>query len=123
MRERAKGGGGGGGEGEGAGGGGRPKLKRVSLFNRRPRLAALLPSPASNPATRHGSTNAGDWGRSTAAGAVEDALCWWLTFLCSSPPPLLPPGAAPPAWLKGDLPGDRGFDPMGLGADPKALAW
>jgi len=32
-------------------------------------------------------------------------------------------GVAPPAYLNGTLPGDRGFDPMGLGADPKALAW
>ncbi|KIZ02809.1 Chlorophyll a-b binding protein [Monoraphidium neglectum] len=33
------------------------------------------------------------------------------------------PGVAPPSWLDGSLPGDRGFDPAGLGADPKALAW
>jgi hypothetical protein len=39
------------------------------------------------------------------------------------PPLTLNPGAAPPSWLTGTLPGDRGFDPMGLGADPKALAW
>jgi len=34
------------------------------------------------------------------------------------------PGAVPPAHLTAaDLPGNRGFDPMCLGADPKALAW
>ncbi|KIZ07395.1 Chlorophyll a-b binding protein [Monoraphidium neglectum] len=33
------------------------------------------------------------------------------------------PGVVAPAWLDGSLPGDRGFDPAGLGADPKALAW
>ncbi len=27
------------------------------------------------------------------------------------------------AYLTGDLAGDRGFDPLGLGADPKNLAW
>jgi hypothetical protein len=33
-------------------------------------------------------------------------------------------GAVPPAHLAAaDLPGNRGFDPMCLGADPKALAW
>ena len=37
--------------------------------------------------------------------------------------PLWAPGVAPPAYLNGTLPGDRGFDPIGLGADPKALAW
>ncbi|KAI8475812.1 MAG: chlorophyll a/b-binding protein domain-containing protein [Monoraphidium minutum] len=37
--------------------------------------------------------------------------------------PLWAPGVVAPAWLDGSLPGDRGFDPMGLGADPKALAW
>ena len=37
---------------------------------------------------------------------------------------LSPPGAVPPAHLAAaDLPGNRGFDPMCLGADPKALAW
>merc|ERR1711977_684568 len=33
------------------------------------------------------------------------------------------PGAPAPAWLDGSLAGDRGFDPMGLGADPTALNW
>ena len=37
--------------------------------------------------------------------------------------PLWAPGVQPPSYLNGSLPGDRGFDPMGLGADPKALAW
>ena len=33
------------------------------------------------------------------------------------------PGAARPSYLNGTLAGDRGFDPMGLGADPVALKW
>jgi len=33
------------------------------------------------------------------------------------------PSAARPAYLKGTLAGDRGFDPLGLGADPVALKW
>lgn len=30
-------------------------------------------------------------------------------------------GAAAPAYLDGSLAGDRGFDPMGLGANPKMM--
>eukprot|EP00232_Nephroselmis_pyriformis_P003419 CAMPEP_0182913016 /NCGR_PEP_ID=MMETSP0034_2-20130328/37817_1 /TAXON_ID=156128 /ORGANISM="Nephroselmis pyriformis, Strain CCMP717" /LENGTH=265 /DNA_ID=CAMNT_0025049715 /DNA_START=21 /DNA_END=818 /DNA_ORIENTATION=+ len=37
--------------------------------------------------------------------------------------PLWFPGAAPPAWLDGSKPGDRGFDPFGFGKDPVAMAW
>merc|ERR1712066_818411 len=37
--------------------------------------------------------------------------------------PMWFPGAPAPAWLDGTLAGDRGFDPMGLGADPVALKW
>ncbi|GAB4816015.1 hypothetical protein N2152v2_003061 [Parachlorella kessleri] len=33
------------------------------------------------------------------------------------------PGADAPAHLKGDLAGDRGFDPLNLGTDPERLAW
>jgi hypothetical protein len=33
------------------------------------------------------------------------------------------PGAKVPSHLKGELAGDFGFDPLNLGADPKALAW
>jgi light-harvesting complex I chlorophyll a/b binding protein 5 len=29
----------------------------------------------------------------------------------------------PPAHLDGSMPGDAGFDPLGLGVDPKRLAW
>ncbi|KAL4856649.1 Chlorophyll a-b binding protein 4 [Chlorella vulgaris] len=33
------------------------------------------------------------------------------------------PGALSPSYLKGDLAGDYGFDPMGLGANPERLTW
>jgi len=37
--------------------------------------------------------------------------------------PMWIPGGVAPAHLNGTLPGDRGFDPIGLGSDPKALNW
>ena len=33
------------------------------------------------------------------------------------------PGSTHPPHLKGELPGDVGFDPLGLGEDPEALKW
>ncbi|CAG9465456.1 unnamed protein product [Pedinophyceae sp. YPF-701] len=33
------------------------------------------------------------------------------------------PGAEAPSHLNGSLPGDRGFDPLGLGSDPDRLKW
>jgi len=33
------------------------------------------------------------------------------------------PGSPGPEYLDGSLPGDYGFDPLGLGSDPKLLAW
>lgn len=32
-------------------------------------------------------------------------------------------GSNPPAHLDGSLPGDFGWDPLGLGADPDRLKW
>merc|ERR1719463_953804 len=46
-----------------------------------------------------------------------------FTSLAVSDRPSWFPGATIPAWLDGSLAGDRGFDPMGLGADPTALRW
>lgn len=37
--------------------------------------------------------------------------------------PLWLPGSKVPDHLKGELPGDYGFDPLKLGASPQALAW
>ncbi|KAH9298723.1 hypothetical protein KI387_030405, partial [Taxus chinensis] len=33
------------------------------------------------------------------------------------------PGLASPNYLNGSLPGDNGFDPLGLGEDPNSLKW
>lgn len=33
------------------------------------------------------------------------------------------PGSTPPAHLDGSLPGDFGFDPLGLGANKESLRW
>ncbi|KAJ7539646.1 hypothetical protein O6H91_11G108300 [Diphasiastrum complanatum] len=37
--------------------------------------------------------------------------------------PLWFPGSTPPEWLDGSLPGDFGFDPLGLGSEPQLLKW
>ncbi|EEC82322.1 hypothetical protein OsI_26601 [Oryza sativa Indica Group] len=37
--------------------------------------------------------------------------------------PIWFPGSTPPPWLDGSLPGDFGFDPLGLGSDPESLRW
>ncbi|KAB1225820.1 Chlorophyll a-b binding protein, chloroplastic [Morella rubra] len=37
--------------------------------------------------------------------------------------PLWFPGSIPPPWLDGSLPGDFGFDPLGLSSDPESLRW
>ncbi|XP_075481757.1 chlorophyll a-b binding protein, chloroplastic-like [Primulina tabacum] len=37
--------------------------------------------------------------------------------------PLWFPGSTPPPWLDGSLPGDFGFDPLGLASDPETLKW
>ncbi|KAM1641967.1 hypothetical protein ACFX2K_011969 [Malus domestica] len=37
--------------------------------------------------------------------------------------PLWFPGSTPPPWLDGSLPGDFGFDPLGLSSDPDSLKW
>ncbi|CAN1137260.1 Chlorophyll a-b binding protein 7, chloroplastic, partial [Linum perenne] len=49
-----------------------------------------------------------------------------LTAVCAVAEPERPiwfPGSTPPAWLDGSLPGDFGFDPLGLGSDPETLRW
>uniref|UniRef100_A0A175YIU2 Chlorophyll a-b binding protein, chloroplastic n=1 Tax=Daucus carota subsp. sativus TaxID=79200 RepID=A0A175YIU2_DAUCS len=49
-----------------------------------------------------------------------------ITTVCAVADPERPiwfPGSTPPAWLDGSLPGDFGFDPLGLGSDPETLKW
>ncbi|XP_016462153.1 photosystem I chlorophyll a/b-binding protein 6, chloroplastic-like [Nicotiana tabacum] len=49
-----------------------------------------------------------------------------VSSVCEPLPPDRPlwfPGSSPPEWLDGSLPGDFGFDPLGLGSDPETLKW
>uniref|UniRef100_A0A0F7H162 Chlorophyll a-b binding protein, chloroplastic n=1 Tax=Habenaria pantlingiana TaxID=1498489 RepID=A0A0F7H162_9ASPA len=49
-----------------------------------------------------------------------------VSSVCEPLPPDRPlwfPGSSPPEWLDGSLPGDFGFDPLGLGSDPELLRW
>ncbi|XP_077230345.1 PSI type II chlorophyll a/b-binding protein (Lhca2*1) [Tasmannia lanceolata] len=49
-----------------------------------------------------------------------------VSSVCQPLPPDRPlwfPGSSPPEWLDGSLPGDFGFDPLGLGSDPELLRW
>jgi hypothetical protein len=43
--------------------------------------------------------------------------------VAASARPLWLPNVTPPAYLNGNLAGDFGFDPLGLGADPERLKW
>ncbi|KAL5698338.1 Photosystem I chlorophyll a/b-binding protein 6 [Ranunculus cassubicifolius] len=49
-----------------------------------------------------------------------------VSSVCIPLPPDRPlwfPGSSSPEWLDGSLPGDFGFDPLGLGSDPETLRW
>ncbi|CAF2221147.1 BnaA08g04190D [Brassica napus] len=50
-------------------------------------------------------------GRSVNPAAAIEQRATWL------------PGLEPPPYLDGKLAGDYGFDPLGLGEDPKSLKW
>lgn len=43
--------------------------------------------------------------------------------VCSASRPTWLPNLTPPSHLKGQLAGDFGFDPLGLGQDPNRLKW
>jgi len=45
------------------------------------------------------------------------------TIARASQRPLWLPGSTPPAYLDGSAPGDFGYDPLGLGANPERLTW
>ncbi|CAF2109471.1 hypothetical protein F2Q70_00040218 [Brassica cretica] len=53
------------------------------------------------------------------AGKEVSSVCEPLT----PDRPMWFPGTSPPEWLDGSLPGDFGFDPLGLGSDPETLRW
>ncbi|XP_031267261.1 photosystem I chlorophyll a/b-binding protein 5, chloroplastic isoform X1 [Pistacia vera] len=46
-----------------------------------------------------------------------------LTVVRAQQRPTWLPGLDPPSYLDGTLPGDFGFDPLGLGEDPESLKW
>ncbi|GMP36993.1 hypothetical protein CsSME_00008900 [Camellia sinensis var. sinensis] len=70
-----------------------------------------------------------------APGKIATGLAWktsvnatkgGVSSVCEPLPPDRPlwfPGSSPPEWLDGSLPGDFGFDPLGLGSDPELLKW
>ncbi|KAI4380814.1 hypothetical protein MLD38_006960 [Melastoma candidum] len=62
--------------------------------------------------------------RRVASGKVKATK--GVSSVCEPLPPDRPlwfPGSSPPEWLDGSLPGDFGFDPLGLGSDPELLKW
>ena len=46
-----------------------------------------------------------------------------MTHILPARRPLWRPGSTPPAHLDGSMPGDFGFDPLGLGVSSERLAW
>eukprot|EP00249_Psilotum_nudum_P028101 c3666_g1_i1 orf=82-897(+) len=58
-----------------------------------------------------------------AATAISKKRTLTIISAAATERPLWFPGSTPPAWLDGSLPGDFGFDPLGLGSDPELLKW
>lgn len=59
-------------------------------------------------------------------GRIRTNATKGVSSVCEPLPPDRPvwfPGTSPPEWLDGSLPGDFGFDPLGLGSDPDLLKW
>merc|ERR1711959_625157 len=52
----------------------------------------------------------------------ETSYLFSRTYILSREAPWLP-GSLAPSHLDGTLPGDFGFDPLGLGKDPQAMKW
>nr|CAB3451174.1 unnamed protein product [Digitaria exilis] len=65
------------------------------------------------------------WGRRTLAMAAHHANSprARVVVRASAQRATWLPGLDPPAHLDGTLPGDYGFDPLGLGEEPAALKW
>ncbi|PWA75444.1 photosystem I light harvesting complex protein [Artemisia annua] len=64
--------------------------------------------------------------RSSSNGLKVRAAKKGVSSACEPLPadrPVWFPGKSPPEWLDGSLPGDFGFDPLGLGSDPETLKW
>ncbi|GJT95980.1 photosystem I chlorophyll a/b-binding protein 6, chloroplastic [Tanacetum coccineum] len=64
--------------------------------------------------------------RSSSNGLKVKAAKKGVSSVCEPLPadrPVWFPGKSPPEWLDGSLPGDFGFDPLGLGSDPETLKW
>ncbi|RZS14954.1 hypothetical protein BHM03_00046719 [Ensete ventricosum] len=59
----------------------------------------------------------GKWAAPTARRAFS------VSAAAAPERPLWFPGSTSPPWLDGSLPGDFGFDPLGLGSDPESLRW
>ncbi|KAI5674205.1 hypothetical protein M9H77_14569 [Catharanthus roseus] len=65
-------------------------------------------------------------GKACRFGATRLNASKGVSSVCEPLPPDRPlwfPGSSPPPWLDGSLPGDFGFDPLGLGSDPELLKW
>lgn len=60
---------------------------------------------------------------STSARSAQTAKASRCAVARAASRPLWNPGSDAPAWLDGSLPGDYGFDPLGLGSDPDALKY
>eukprot|EP00227_Mantoniella_beaufortii_P022018 CAMPEP_0197574700 /NCGR_PEP_ID=MMETSP1326-20131121/345_1 /TAXON_ID=1155430 /ORGANISM="Genus nov. species nov., Strain RCC2288" /LENGTH=249 /DNA_ID=CAMNT_0043137331 /DNA_START=404 /DNA_END=1153 /DNA_ORIENTATION=+ len=58
-----------------------------------------------------------------AAGASKASRARVVSVNAAATRPNFFPGSTPPAHLKGEMAGDYGFDPLGLGEDPEALKW
>ncbi|VFQ65045.1 unnamed protein product [Cuscuta campestris] len=62
--------------------------------------------------------------RKLAAPAATSSRSSTVRAVAADPGrPIWFPGSTPPPWLDGSLPGDYGFDPLGLASDPESLRW
>lgn len=68
------------------------------------------------------STAGHHWLRPAAAGTGVTP-CYKQICAAAQQRPTWLPGLDPPTYLDGTLPGDFGFDPLGLGENPESLKW
>jgi light-harvesting complex I chlorophyll a/b binding protein 2 len=89
-------------------------------------MAALTSSAISKACLRNAAFQKSQFaGRSLVAASkpVASAKANVTVMAAASERPLWFPGSDAPEWLDGSLPGDYGFDPLGLGSDPELLKW